>query len=439
MRKSATIAAALLAVSAGASAFDPVKQGNLTLEPSVNLRLGLQYAGGINYGYGPYDTPGERERSSMSGSIEPGLKLGWKLDGSELYGGVSIVAATTQLDGELSGQFGREGDTDFGLDTAYVGWKNEWLDLSYGAQPFVVGDGLLLGDGNFDVGKTDGQFWTAPYDAWRNSAIARINGGPLRADLFWLRSDVDFGDSRLLGVNVETNTQLERGKLGFMYLEVTEADGRGFGLGNDGLEVWDFRAANVKVPAVPNLEFFAEFVRQGGRDQDRRQRNDAYGGHIEAQYHFKTWLTPTLAYRYARFSGDELDTPTVNEGYRSLFYGFYTREWDTWYQGEVAGEYHLFNSNQISHMVKLKAMAREDVAVTLYWYRHDLEEANYFGVPLKSTRWGDELNLGAEYFIGHKFYGYVGALWGLPSEAATEFFGSDDDFVVLQTWLSYTF
>ena len=90
-------------------------------------------------------------------------------------------------------------------------------------------------------------------------------------------------------------------------------------------------------------------------------------------------------------------------------------------------------------MVKLKVMAREDVAVTLYWYHHDLEEPNYFGVPLKSTRWGDELNLGAEYFIGQQFYGYVGALWGKPAAAATEFFGSDDDFVVLQTWLSYTF
>ena len=105
----------------------------------------------------------------------------------------------------------------------------------------------------------------------------------------------------------------------------------------------------------------------------------------------------------------------------------------------MAGEYHLFNTNQISHMVKFKVMPRPDVAVTLYWYHHDLDEPQYFGTPLRHTAWGDELNLGAEYFVGQKFYGYVGALWGTPRAAAREFFGHADDFVVLQTWLSYTF
>lgn len=399
------------------------------------MRLGLQYGTGINFGFGALDTPGERKRASLSGSIEPRLGAKFALDRSELYGGVSVAAAATTLDGEISGAFARSGDTAVNTDEAFMGWRNQTLDFSVGAQDFTVGDGLLIADGNFDTGANDGNYWVVPFSAWRNSAILRVNTGALRGEAFWLRSDRDFGDSRIAGINVETNAHKELGTLGAMYFEIFDA--KQFNL--NGLEVWDVRMSDVRVPGVENIYLFGEFVRQGGRDKEAARDNDAYGWYLEGQYRFQTlpW-TPTFAFRYSHFSGDDLATPE-NEEYRTLFYTFYKREWDTWYQGEIASEYHLFNRNQITKMFKLKLVPRPDWVVSLYYYRHDLDSPQYLGTPVTDTAWADEVNLGVERFIGHAFYGYVGIAWSTPDTAAQQIFGHDDDFTVIQTWLSYTF
>ena len=55
---------------------------------------------------------------------------------------------------------------------------------------------------------------------------------------------------------------------------------------------------------------------------------------------------PKISYRYAFFQGDD-PTTAVNEAFDPLLPGFY--DWGTWWQGEIAGEYFLSNSNLISH------------------------------------------------------------------------------------------
>ena len=117
-----------------------------------------------------------------------------------------MVAATTQLDGEISGQTARAGDWAVSTDHAYLGWRNEVLDVSIGGQEFSVGDGFIIGDGNYNKGGENGQYWSGGFLAWRNSAILKVNTKPLRADIFWLRSDTDFKDARVAGINVETTT-----------------------------------------------------------------------------------------------------------------------------------------------------------------------------------------------------------------------------------------
>ena len=68
---------------------------------------------------------------------------------------------------------------------------------------------------------------------------------------------------------------------------------------------------------------------------------------------------PRLSYRYAYFEGDDPATPT-NEGFDSLLPGFY--DWGTWWQGEIAGEYFVSNSNLISHQVRLHVTPSESVS-----------------------------------------------------------------------------
>ena len=435
------LASALLLASAVTSAFDAVQWRQLEIKPSFKTILALQYGEGINYGRGAVDSPGETERSTAYLVIKPKIDLALPLADyavlgkSALYGALSVVAATTQLDGEISGQVARAGDWAVSTDHAYLGWRNELVDLSVGGQEFSVGDGFIIGDGNYNKGGENGQYWSGAFLAWRNSAILKVNTKPVRADVFWLRTDTDFKDARVAGINLETTTADTFGTLGAMYAEVLQ----GGQFNYDGMKVWNVRGAGIKVAGIPALQLYGEWVLERGRDiQGGGAPNDAYAWYAEGEFTVPglPWLTH-LHYRYSWMSGDKPGT-RQNEEYRGLFYTIFRRDWDTWYQGEIAGEYHLYNENQITQMIKLKTFPVPQWALSFYYYHHQLEQPHYFAVPLTARNWADELNFGVEHFLGQRFYGYAGLAWSTPNAAARQVFG-DQNFWVIQTFLSYTF
>ena len=441
MNYARTGACALQLLQCPAQALEAVQLGPLTVKPSFKTVLALQYGEGINYGLGALDSPGETERSVSYLVAKPKIDLNLPLASvamlgeSSLYGALSVVAATTQLDGELSGQFARAGDWAVNTDHAYLGWRNQVVDLSVGGQEFSVGDGFIVGDGNFNQGGENGQYWSGAFQAWRNTAILKINTKPLRADLFWLRTDTDFKDARVAGINVETTTAETFGTLGAMYLEVLQ----GGQFNYDGMKVWNFRGAGIKVPGVPPLKLYGEWVLERGRDlQGGGAPNDATAWYAEGEFTLPglAWLT-RLNYRYAWMSGDRPETRT-NEEYRGLFFTIFRRDWDTWYQGEIAGEYHLFNQNQITQMLKLKTFPVPQWALTAYYYHHELEQPHYFATAVRKTNWADEVNFGVEHFVTDRFYGYWGVAWSTPNAAARQVYGGHN-FWVIQTYLSYTF
>lgn len=240
---------------------------------------GLQYGTGLNFGYGAIDSPSEKSRATLSIAAKPKLDLVWKMESSEFYSTLSMVAATTTLDGELSGQIVRSGDQAFDTDSTKVGWRNELIDLSYGGQEFTIGDGFVVGDGNFNKGAADGQYWIGAFTAWRNSAIIRIDTSPLRFDGFWLRTDDDLGDARVVGVNVET-AENELGTLGLMYFEIIQDDN--FAL--NGMRVASIRGADIKVPFLQDLKLFGEYVIERGRSKETGFKNNGNGWYIEGNY-----------------------------------------------------------------------------------------------------------------------------------------------------------
>ena len=171
---------ALVLMHCPAQAFEAVQVGLVTLKPSFKTILGLQHGEGINYGLGARDDLGETERSVAYMVAKPKIDVNLPLASygmlseSALYGALSVVAATTQLDGEISGQFARAGDWAVNTDHAYLGWRNALVDLSVGGQEFSVGDGFIIGDGNFNQGGENGQYWSGAFGAWRNTAILKI-------------------------------------------------------------------------------------------------------------------------------------------------------------------------------------------------------------------------------------------------------------------------
>ena len=76
-------------------------------------------------------------------------------------------------------------------------------------------------------------------------------------------------------------------------------------------------------------------------------------------YQFEMPWQPKLSYRYAFFEGDD-PTTTENEAFDGLFTGFY--DWGTWWQGEIAGEYFVSNSNLISHQLRVHTKPNESIS-----------------------------------------------------------------------------
>lgn len=423
-----------------ARGFELVDHGNFKAEASLNTRLGLRQGFNINFGVGALQgfgklgsTTGETTRTDLELALRPTLSAKYTLDHSAVYGGVTVVAATTTLDGELSGQFARAGDRVLNTDSAFVGWRNKIFDFSYGAQPFTLGDGFVVGDGNFNQGHDNGQYWIGAFEAWRNTAVLKVNTAPIRADLFWLRTDKDLGGDRVAGINLENSDTAAWGKLSGMVFEIVDDDRAGLA----GMQVWGLRGGDLHWPTAPNFKMYAEYVREQGRSDLTHQANDAYAWYLEPTYQFMRlpW-TPRVYYRYAEYSGDDPTTPD-NEEYRGLFFTLGKRDWDTWYQGEVNGEFFLFNENQRTHMLKVKAYPNARSAVMAMYYQHELAEPQYFGVPTRHTDWSDEINLAYEFYPNERLYGLVGIGWATPNAAAQEIFGRENQ-VVLELYLSYT-
>ena len=196
----------------------------------------------------------------------------------------------------------------------------------------------------------NGQYWIGAFSAWRNSLVVRLNLNQFLTEFFWLRTDNDFRDGRIIGVNFEYVDDIH-GELGFSTVHVLEGDA--FNL--RGMHVWSFRVADFRPVQIEGLKFFGEWVLQKGvDDQGGGRKNKAFGWYIENEYEIPFGsYKPVINYRYSNLSG-MIWVPRENEGYRGLYYTIFKRGWDTWYQGEIAGEYHLFNSNQITQMFKLK-------------------------------------------------------------------------------------
>ncbi|MGH8597228.1 MAG: hypothetical protein ACREXT_11275, partial [Gammaproteobacteria bacterium] len=391
-----------------AQAYQFASLNGFTADAELNARLGLRQGENINFGFGALpefaalrETTGETSRTDLELALRPTVTANYRLADSAIYGGVTLVAATTTVDGELSGQFARSGDRALNTDSAFVGWRSGVVDLSYGAQTFHLGDGFVVGDGNFNQGHDNGQYWTGAFEAWRNTAILKLNTSPLRADFFWLRSDQDLGDSRVAGLNIENSDAVRWGKLSVMAFKLF-ADNDG---GLAGMEVFGVRGGDLHFPHIPDFKLYAEYVREAGSSDRNGVDNDADAWYVEPTYQFVgvPWA-PRLHYRYARYSGDDFST-TDSEEYRVLFFTLGKRDWDTWYQGEINGEFFLFNENQITHMLKVKAYPNERCAVAALFYRHSLDEPQYFGLPTTSTAWSDEADLEFEFYPNDRLYG----------------------------------
>jgi hypothetical protein len=423
-----------------------VRRDNLDVVMGVEIGAGYFRTENTNFGSGRVDfRSGENTGDAQwtEGYLEPILSGTYRFEGAgRLYGAVSGVGARTGGDGDALGLTdGGDGEVD--LESLFLGWSSggafaeSWgeglLDVSYGRQEFQVGDGFLIYDGNFDA-LDKGAFWLAPRSSFERAGLLRINSSPVRADLFCLQSDETQENTELAGVNVEYLDE-GLGTLGAMYFHVLDADPPNLWYPRDGVDVVSLRAAEIRFAALENLAFWGEYVweRGGGQDGDK----DAAGWYLEARYSLPgvTWA-PRLSYRYASFSGDDDPDDDTSRDFDPFFYGF-SRGWGTWFQGEITGNYLLFNSNQTNHMVHLAASPTGTLELGAIYFNFSLDKNNYFGTPVTSDDFADEINLYVDWSVNDNLS--ISAVYGVafPGDAAKQALGDDDLFHLFQVFMTY--
>lgn len=390
--KYSSLALAVLAVNATAL---PVLESDTT---NVNLSV----EGGAAYfnseqSYAQFRSE-EESVTWQEGYLKVGLDGSHNLGETSVYGGVSVSSTATWGDGDAAG-FTNGEESRTALENAFVGWKSgnlieglgeNGLDISFGRQNFVVGDGFLInGDGlnggkgaseaigNSDVNR-GGAYWMggSARTAFDKTLVVRVGGeAGVRADLFKVESDnLLQGETSLTGINLEYVG--EQGTFGLLHFK-SESDGDLMIAPRDGMKTTSVRYQGSA--GVENLFLSSEFAHQKNDDVTGR------AGYIEAGWTFADLpMTPQLTYRYSTF----------DENFDPLFFGF-NRGYGTWFQGEVAANYAgPFNVNTDVQHLALKASASEALHFgALYFDYSDHEEVE--GQNLNAQ----EIDLYVEYFL----------------------------------------
>jgi hypothetical protein len=381
------------------------------------------------------DPSGNLSDNWFEGFIKPALSATIPLeDNGELYGKLSAVGERTygappSLVGESASSFKQE--------DIYAGWRSgaedsSAIDLTIGRAPFKIGHGFLVWDGAGEGGSRGG-FWSNARKAWRFAGIARLKPGKHTLEGFYLeRDDVPENDtgSRLTGVNYEYSPA-ETSTFGLTYLRTFAHPS--VLRDRDGMDVFNARAFTAPIPQLADLSFDAEYAYE---ENHRLLRSTAWYAQGAYQLSKVAWK-PKLSYRYAFFQGDDPRTAT-NEAFDPLYVGFY--DWGTWWQGEIAGEYFLLNSNLISHQVRIHMTPSDRLGwgVIGYWFR--LPRPSSFGpTGVTSSDAALEVDTYADWKINKNFTLSLVGAFADPGKAVQQAYNRTDNFVYGMVYIAYSF
>ncbi|MFL1453961.1 alginate export family protein [Marinobacter sp. GN3S48] len=421
-----SLSAVLLGTSI-AAASGSVSAYDLYSRNGSELNLDVEAVVGVFTSQENYDAIGSKTEGGGSDWQEGYIKYGlsgshtYGKNGTALYGAINLVSSATWGDGDAAGfTLGDESETE--LEDAYLGWRSgnlmpalgqDGLDISFGRQNFVIGDGFLINGDALNFGNAfdgslnrGGGYWLAPRKAFDQTAIVRIGGSEgARADVFWLESDnVAQYEMELAGINAEY--VLPGGTFGATYIKGLNAEhSDALGSARDGQETISLRYQGNA--GVENLFLSGEYVAQ---EQGNNSSDSNAAWYLEAGWNFSdiVW-SPSINYRYATF----------DNGFDPLFYGF-SRGYGTWFQGEVAASYAgLFNTGMDVHHVAIKAQPSENLSLGALFFdftdnagngRNDSQEINLY------AEWVATPNLIISPLVG--FYS--------PDKSNSSQIGSDD-------------
>jgi hypothetical protein len=341
------------------------------------------------------DPPGNLSDDWTEFFIKPWVSFERETNIGTWFGSASFIYAKTGDDAsEVSG--GGAGSADF--DDLYIGWRygakeSGQFELSGGRLPYQVAHGFLISDGYADGGSR-GALWNNPRVAWAPGARARYLYGGHTVEVFYLERDdrPEFdADVRFSGINYEWLSSDSAWNIGGSYMAFKANE---LGPDLDGADVWNLRLYFQPFSAPLTIE--AEWAYE-----DNGPLLDATAWYIQP---FWTWeeikWQPTIYYRYAFFEGDNPNT-VADEDFDPLFPAFY--DWGSWWQGEIAGEYFLANSNLKTHMLRLHTKPTNNIGTGLIYFDYSLDQPGSYQDGVTSSDLAREINWYMDWSVNKMF------------------------------------
>lgn len=313
------------------------------------------------------------DRLWLEGWIRPSIRTDLSLgDQFAAYSGFSYVASANL--GKDVFEQGNRGlasveDAFFGVRFGSTESK-ETIDLSYGRQPYKIGSGMLIAVGALN-GFERGATTTFARRAWEETAIARLNYGPIGFDAFYLNpNELRSGDTQTQLAGAKTEVSLGTNQqIGLAYINVFNstlpylaAPLRLIPNGRDGLNtLHPYARVNPLKDMLPGLYIGGDFAYQW---RDRiNMRAFGYSGEIGHAFSSLP-LKPTLGYAFRYFSGDDPNTSRF-EKFDPLYYEGSPQLWSAGSNGSLA----FLNSNLLMHRVSLAlTVSPRDFVNFYYWH-----------------------------------------------------------------------
>jgi hypothetical protein len=407
---------------------------------TFNFDAGWGSFGFANSLYNNPKDPGVPENLSdqwFEGYVKPSLSGTYTFQTtSEIYGRVSAVGERTY--GSVPPVFGQDVGS-FGPEDLSIGWRSgKSMELGENALDFVVGrtqyrlgHGFLIWDGASEGGARGG-YWTNARKAFQFATVGRFDVKPHKVETFYLDKDEltesDSG-SRTWGLNYEFSANKDN-TIGVTYMHFwAHPDLKP---GRDGLNVFNVRAYTAPFAAVPNasLEFEYAAERNG-------HALDSNAWYIQGAYELSaiTWK-PKISYRYAFFQGDDPAT-TKSESFDPLFLGFH--DWGTWWQGEIAGEYFVSNSNLKSSLIRLHVTPSDRLSGGLLFFNFHFDNPTAAGPQVTDKDIAFETDLYTDWKLNGNFTLSFVAAFADPGKGVQQLTGRTKNFGYGMVYVGYSF
>jgi hypothetical protein len=418
-------------------------------ERPTGLPQGITWTFNLDAGWGTFgfanssfDNPKEEVEENLSdqwfeGYVKPALSGVYTTkSGSEIYGKVSVVGERTYA--SVPAAFGQD-VSSFGPEDLYIGWRSgqalglgeNALDFTVGRAQYRLGHGFLLWDGAAEGGSRGG-YWTNARKAFALAAVGRFKPEPHALEAFYLDKDELFeadSRSRLWGANYEFSVG-EKTTFGATYMKwFSEGD---LEPARQHLNVYNLRAFTGGLPPAPDLFFEFEYAAERNGDLLHSDAWTILGGYELS----RVGWTPKFSYRYASFEGDDPETARL-EAFDPLFLGFY--DWGTWWQGEIAGEYFLSNSNLISHLARVHVAPSAAIGAGVLLFKFRLDQPATFAPDVTSKDVGFEADLYIDWEINQNFTASLVLAYANPDLAIQQVTGRTENFRYGMLYLGYSY